>query len=258
MKKLLLLSSIAIASVWFSGCSENAVTPDPTPTTSYFPTNTNSSYVIKVDWFKPDQSVDFSYQDSIVLGTKFNFMGKEAVRAFRWGTNASSGQKMVFDSIPQSNEGNAAWYYHSPVSFQGLSTYTIPALWCKLGDFSTSSSNSWVVYNDTIPSIPVSLSGQTLQATNVGVNQTITKTSDTTIQYKGASVVVKRTIIRSTITATLMGQKIPPIVVEEYAGFAQNIGRILLSRDSKTIDLSITTAPIAGFRYTLQNHTIVN
>jgi hypothetical protein len=208
---------------------------------------------------KQDQSVDYSYQDSIVLGSTFTLAGKQAVRGFRWGNDASTGLKRIFDSIPQSNDGDAAWYYMSPVSFQGLSTYSIPAQWCKLGDFNlTSSSTSWVVYNDTIPSIPVTVSGQTLQATNVAVNQTVTKISDTTITYKGANVVVKRTMIRSTINATIMGTQIPPIVVDEFAGFAQNIGRILYYRPSSTINLTLTTAPIAGYRYTLQSHTIAN
>ncbi len=205
MKKLLLLSSLLVASIWFVGCTENTTDPTPNPTSTYLPIKANSNYVLNVDWLKPDQTVDFSYQDSIVLGSTFTLAGKQAVRGYRWGNDASTGMKRIFDSIPQSNDDNAAWYYQSPVSFQGLSTYTIPAQWCKLGDFNlASSSTSWVVYNDTIPSIPVTLGSQTLQATDVAVNQTVTKIADTTISYKGASVVVKRTMIRSTINATLM------------------------------------------------------
>lgn len=259
MKKLLILSSMLFASVWFYGCEENTTNPDPTPSANYFPVKANSYQVFTVEWLKPDQSVDFSYQDSIVLGNTFTLAGKQAARGYRWGVSGSTGMMTVFDSIPQSNDGDAAWYYMSPVSFQGLSTYSIPAQWCKLGDFNlASSSSSWVVYNDTIPTIPVTINGNTITATNVAVNQTVTKISDTTIVYKGANVVVKRTMIRSTINATIMGQQIPSIVVDEYAGFANNIGRIMFYRNSSTLNLGLTTAPIQGFRYTLQNHVTAN
>jgi|GEM_PF-3337776 len=259
MKKLLILSSMLLASVWFSACEENTTNPDPTPSANYFPVTENSFQAFQVEWLKPDQTVDFSYQDSIVLGKSFTLAGKQAVRGYRWGVSASTGMKMIFDSIPQSNDGNAAWYYQTPVSFQGLSTFTIPAQWCKLCDFNlTSSSNSWVVYNDTIPSIPVTIGSNTLTATDVAVNQTVTKISDTTIVYKGSSIVVKRTMIRSTINAKIMNSPIPTIVVDEYAGFANNIGRIMYYRLSSTINLGLTSAPVQGFRYILQNHVTTN
>jgi hypothetical protein len=250
------LSMLAIAgSLLFglSSCTEDTVTDPPAQQSSYFPAAQGNYQVVKYTQMDDNNQPALSFYDSTRYVSKTTIDGKEAYIAVTF--NPETG--IAYDTTYYSNEGNAAWHFFSPVSFQGLSPFNFSERWIKIGDFN-SSATTWTTLDTNLVDIPFQY--QTMSFTGSGnVKQTYTKKELMNVALDNGSTVQAQRFEQVTSFAFVVKTGIFDVPVnfdhKEQLYFAKDMGLVKHNRDTYKINLGgLGEVPVVGFEYLMKAH----
>lgn len=262
----IVMATLAIAaSLFAASCSDDSTTNsggNNTTTGDFQPLKQGNLYVYKsADLDNNKNEIDSTRStDSVTYGAQMSMQGKNpfqviSLSAFNSGKRSSDTSYIV-------KESNALLEYGIPVpeAVTSIVPVSFVPLWIKTADFAAAAGTKWQIIDTTFTNVDFTFSGVTGKASGrVTINYERQADASVTFgnptQTKSAAQMLLTTTFSGTLSA--FGQTIPVnFTIKRNESYVPDIGLVRISQDPVTINLTLTTIPVAGYTSILQSYKL--